>query len=53
MQTVFSMGFFDYNFEGANGRIIRVSQDGSILAVPPTMITLGLYWVRMMFTLDT
>lgn len=49
------MGFFNYDFEGANGRI-QVSQDGWIflaVAVPLTITTLGLSWAWMRFALGT
>jgi hypothetical protein len=55
LQTIFSMGFFNYDFEGANGRI-RISQDGWIflaVALPMTIITLALSWAWMRFTLGT
>jgi len=49
------MGIFNYDFEGANGRI-QVSQDGWIflvVAIPLTIATLGLSWAWMRFTLGT
>ena len=49
------MGFFNYDFEGAKGRI-RVSQDVWIflaVATPLTITTLGLSWAWMRFALGT